>query len=208
MTEEKDINPEQSLAIIQQMMDSARAKFEENGLTYLVWGTLSALAGVAHFLLLRSQQYHLIFLPYLCLMLAGNAFTVWYYRSKPIKRTKYNPISILIRRLWLIIALNANILGFFLFPVLHNNVTPVILVLLSIGVGVSGLAVRSLLLVWAGASINVIGIVSFFVPPDYQPLMLSLAATTAMLIPGMILYWRSVRTPNLTIHDRTGANSI
>ncbi len=193
MTEEKNFTPEQSLAIIQQMMDSARTRFEDNGLMYLVWGSLSTMAGLGHFLLSERGLFPLIPIPYLALWILGTAFNVFYYRNKAGQRGQSNPIGALVRRAWLMVSINVAVMGFFLFSVLQESLTPVILIMLSIGVGVSGAAVRSRLLAGAGVAINLIGMAAFFVDLKYQPLMLSLAATAAMLIPGAVMYMRPIR---------------
>ncbi len=188
--EEKSISPEHSLQIITRMMDEARSRFEENGVTYLVWGTLSALAGLSHFWLNTIDRMELSGLPYLGLNLIGLPFTFWYYRRKGgAQNMANNQIGNLVKRVWQLVVCNVILLGFFFFDFLGSNLTPIILLLLSLGIFTSGIALRSKLLILAGLSVNLLGIAAFFVSLAYQPLMISLAATLAMIIPGTVLFY-------------------
>jgi hypothetical protein len=190
MMEEKSISPEHSLQIITRMMDEARSRFEENGVTYLVWGTLSALAGLAHFWLYQIERLELSAFPYLALNLIGLPFTYWYYRQKNQQlKMANNQIGNLVRRMWQLVVFNVVALGFFFYGNLGSNLTPIILLLLSLAICTSGFALRSKLLIGAGLSVNVLGIAAFFVSLAYQPLMISLAAVLAMIIPGAVLFY-------------------
>jgi hypothetical protein len=188
--EEKSISPEHSLQIITRMMDEARSRFEENGITYLVWGTLSALAGLAHFWLHQIDRAELSAFPYLALNVIGLPFTFWYYRRKEKSRVAANnQIGNLVMRLWQLVVCNVIVLGFFFFSILGNNLIPLILLLLSLAICISGFALRSQLLIGAGLVVNVLGIAAFFVSLAYQPLLTSLAAVVAMIIPGSVLFY-------------------
>jgi hypothetical protein len=190
MGEEKIFTPEQSLAVIQRMMDHARSRFEENGMQYLVWGGLNTFAGIGHYLLGQAGLYALIFIPYLVLVVVGMTYNIVSRRRGTKASPGNNPIGKLISSLWVVLVVNINVMGFFMFGALGSNLTPVIMLLLGIGVCISGLAVRSKMLMWAGILVNAIGMITFYVDLDYQPLMLSLAAFSAMVIPGAILYFR------------------
>lgn len=51
--EEKNISPEQSLQIIEQMLADTRNRFYNNGFTFLFWGVLIMLACLAQYIMIR-----------------------------------------------------------------------------------------------------------------------------------------------------------
>lgn len=52
--EEKNISPEQSLRIIEQMLADTRNRFYNNGFTFLFWGVLIMLACLAQYIMIKA----------------------------------------------------------------------------------------------------------------------------------------------------------
>jgi hypothetical protein len=57
---EEQFSPQQSLAVIQSMIETAKNQFSENGHLYLLWGWLVFFCSIAQFFLLTvfHSQYH------------------------------------------------------------------------------------------------------------------------------------------------------
>lgn len=179
------LTPEKSFDIITQVINEARNKFEENGFIYMFWGALSAIASISQFILLKNDYYDINWYPYL-LMPLGAIYTVYYF-SKKKNKYKSNQISKIISLSWAVISLNTMILGFLFSPVLKQHLIPVILILLSVGIVLSGVSVKSKLLLFSGIFINVTAFVSLKIDWMYQPLLMGIVSIVAILIPGIIL---------------------
>ncbi|MEL6926773.1 MAG: hypothetical protein AAFO94_22220, partial [Bacteroidota bacterium] len=98
-----------------------------------------------------------------------------------------NQIAKINSALWLTCSLNILILGFGLANVLTIHLTPVILILLSIALTISGVMIRSSVLRFSGIFTNVAGVVCFYIDWFYHPLATAMVGIIAVLIPGLIL---------------------
>ncbi len=189
------LTPEQSLALITQVINQARGRFEENGFIYVFWGTLIALASFGQFWLLRTGHYNIHWYPYL-LMPLGAVYSSVYYAGKNRNRTQ-NPIGKILSVLWIALATNMIVLGFAFAGSLKENLIPVILILLSVGILASGATLRSKILLFAGMIIGIAAFVAFYVSRLYQPLLMGTVSVVAILIPGIILMMRHEREENV-----------
>lgn len=187
--ESKKLSPQESLQLIGQVIEEAKTRFKENGFIYVFWGLFISLIALSQFILLYNEFYAINWYPYLAVPF-GMVFTVVYYRKKTKKRTT-NQISNIIASAWMVLAINKMVLGFFFAPILGENLSPVILILLAIGILVSGIALKSNILVLSSFLINIAGILCFYVDWLYQPLVLSAASFVAVMLPGVYLFIQS-----------------
>lgn len=180
------MTPQQSLALISDVIQEARERHEENGTIYLYWGLIVAAAAGAQFVLVQVGSANLSFVPWLLIPIAGIASYGLFHR-KQTTRPK-NLVGILIRNLWLTTGINMMVVGFFLWNVLGGSQIPVILILLGISLSLSGAALRANVLFWSGLGANAAGIAGFWLPYEYQPLLLMLVNLLAVALPGAMLY--------------------
>ena len=186
------MTPNQSLELITQMIKEARSKFEEDGFVYMLWGILLFLAAGAQYVLLLNEQYSYNYYPYFFLPLGG-IFTSIYYRRRGSTGPKGNPISRVISTMWIFLGANMFILGFLFAPALRDSLIPILLILQGIGIAISGISIKSQLVITAGIIANIAGFIAFFVDWSEQPLLLSLASLAVLFIPGVILKIRYQR---------------
>ncbi|MCK5823755.1 MAG: hypothetical protein KAG95_07110 [Bacteroidales bacterium] len=180
----ENLTPEKSLELITQVINEAKTKFEENGFIYVFWGALVSIASISQFVLLKNEYYNINYYPYF-LMPIGAIYT-WYYFSKK-KKSKKNQISRIVSIAWVILSLNMMILGFFFGPMLKENLIPVILILLSVGTMISGVTIKSKLILFSGIIINISALICFNLEWIYQPLAMGILSVITFLIPGVIL---------------------
>src|SRR5690349_23225308 len=57
MQSEQDFSGEESLAIIQSMINKVRNRFSENGHLYLLWGWVVLVCSIAQFILIHFVHY-------------------------------------------------------------------------------------------------------------------------------------------------------
>jgi hypothetical protein len=110
----------------------------------------------------------------------------WVYYSKKAP-SKTNPLGRSLGFLWAIIGINILILGFFFGSFLTTSLIPIILILLGIGIFVSGGIIRVGLLIFSGIILNISGLVCFYLDSQDHPLIMGIAAILAILIPGLLL---------------------
>ncbi|PIF00184.1 MAG: hypothetical protein CR994_06880 [Maribacter sp.] len=189
------LSPEQSLGLITQVITQARNKFEENGFIYMFWGILIAIASIGQFILLKNEYYNIHWYPYL-LMPIGSIYSYFYF-SKRKSRNKQNQISKIVTYTWIFLSLNMMALGFILASILKENLTPIILILLSIGTIISGITMKSRLLFFSGILINLSAFLCFRVEWTYHPLLMGIVSIVAILIPGALLMAQHKKRENV-----------
>ncbi len=182
--ETDNLSPEKSFELITQVINEARNKFEENGFIYMFWGALIAIASLSQFVLLKNEYYSIHFYPYF-LMPLGGIFTGYYFSKK--KKSNHNQISKMVSTVWIVLSINMMILGFVFATVLKESLIPVILILQGVGMVISGGAVKSKLLMYAGIAVNISGFVCFSLDWIYHPLLAGCVALFAIMVPGIIL---------------------
>ncbi len=181
--ETDNLSPEKSFELITQVINEARNKFEENGFIYTFWGALIAIATLSQFVLLKNEYYSINYYPYF-LMPLGGIFTGYYFSKKKINES--NLISKIVSIAWIVLSLNMMILGFVFANVLKESLIPVILILQGVGMVISGGAVKSKLLMYAGIVVNISGMICFNLDWLYHPLLAGLIALFAIMLPGII----------------------
>jgi hypothetical protein len=189
------LSPEKSLELITQVITQARNKFEENGFIYMFWGTLIAIASIGQFILLKNEYYDINWYPYL-LMPIGAIYSGFYF-SKKKGNSKRNQISRIVSYTWIILSLNIMTLGFLFAPVLKENLIPIILILISMGIIISGISIKSKLLLFSGLFINFSAFVCFYLEWVYHPLLMGIVSIVAVLIPGISLMVQHKRKENV-----------
>ena len=167
------------------MITQAKNKFEENGFIYMFWGALITIASIGQFILLKKEHYDINWYPYL-LMPIG-ALYAGYYFSKKKRKSNHNQISKIISATWIILSLNIMILGFIFSPTLKENLIPILLILLSVGVMTSGIAIKSKMLLFSGLFINLSAFVCYNLDWIYHPLLIGIVSLVAVFTPGMLL---------------------
>jgi len=183
--ETNKLSPEKSFELITQVITQARNKFEENGFIYMFWGALIAITSISQFILLKNDYYDINWYPYL-LMPIGSIYTGFYF-SKRKRRRKQNLISKIVSALWIVLTFNLLILGALFGSYLKQNLIPIILILLAIGLIVSGTSMKSKLLLYSGILINISAFVCFYLDWIYHPLLMSIVSILAFFIPGILL---------------------
>ena len=182
--ETPNLSPEKSLEIITQVINEARTKLEENGFIYVFWGILTAIASISQFILLKNEYYDINYYPYF-LMPLGGIYTGYYFYRKG--KNKPNQIGKIVGVAWVTISLNIMILAFAFSYILREHLTPIILILLGIGLFISGGAIKSRLIIVSGILINISGYICFYLKWINHSLLMCIVSIIAILIPGIIL---------------------
>lgn len=183
--EPKTLSPKESLELIKGVILEAKQRQEANGVIYIYWGLIIALAGIAHYILQEIGAYGLIFVPYLFLPVAVivSFFIFPYYK----KENQKNLIGRIIGGIWLFAGINMMVLGFALAMKLGSHLTPFIMILEGLAIGGTGLAASSRTLIIAGILANAVGLAAFWIPVEFHPLLMSGVNIFALALPGIFL---------------------
>jgi hypothetical protein len=175
---------DQQMAIITEMIATARQEFNHNGFIYLLWGWLVFIASLSqYFLLHANSQYN--GLPWLLMPLGALVQIVTAFAGKKNNHVKTH-VGRIIGYAW-------GAFGISLFIVLSMsnkleiNTMPLVMVLYAIGIFISGGALRVRVMIWGAVACWAIAAISFFADYPQQLLLLAAAVLIAYIIPGYVL---------------------
>ena len=184
METQEELTPKESLDMIREIISESRSRLEEDGFIYIFWGILIALASFGQYYLLTQGMYEVNYYPYFILPLGG-VYTYFYYSRKENRPTNHIGKSISV--LWIVLGLNMFALGFSYGMMLDTELVPVLLILLGIGIAVSGRLIQSTFLTGAGVVPNLLGLVCFFLPQMQHSLVMGIVAIVGVALPGFYL---------------------
>ena len=188
--EEQNINPEQSMQIIQSMINRAQNNVADNGFHFIFWGWVVFITSIIFYITLKMeiQNGWLVW----SLMPLGGIFTgiYSYYQHR-----KYNPdvqkkvrtyAEIYLGYLWIAFGISIFTV-LFMMNKLGEATYPLVINLYAIGTFVSGGILRFKPLIIGGACSFAIAIFSFFTPFENQVLLIALSLLVSYIIPGHLL---------------------
>ncbi len=181
-------NEQESLQLIREMIDNAKARLEAGSFFYLLWGWLVLAATLIHFSLLYTRFAY----PYLVwpvIMVVGLAGTLYGIRKSKRKAKTKTYLAASIGFLWGGFSVMLFIL---LFSAMKGDIhwavfNILIIALYGLCVFVSGGIIRFKPLIWGGIASWVIAVGSLFIAPQYTFLSIALSIVVSYLIPGYLL---------------------
>ena len=187
MPQEEELSHEKSLEIIHQMINRAKTNISDNGLGWLLWGSMIFLASVATYILIL-YEYDNLFMAWNIFGLIAVVLLVYSFTKKKTKRVSTYVDDVL---RWVdigftvclfIIILSINI------SVGPNNGFGYFLMLYGFLMIIQGGALRFKPLIM-GAVVNWIGAIGIFINSDFKYDMLITAAAVFIgyIIPGLLL---------------------
>jgi hypothetical protein len=184
--ENKELTPQESLKIINEMIESSKERFQENGYIYLFWGWLISICALAQFVLLQLEYYEINFYPYF-LAVPGAIYTFIHESKRHSKTSGSSFLDKFFTALWTVTGINLFIVGFGFSIIFNMSPVPYILILIAVAIIVSGAVINFKPLVIGGIICNLLVIFSLFVSSIYHPVLVVLALTAAYLVPGYIM---------------------
>lgn len=183
--EEKEITPEESLALIQSMMKKARKRYTDNSVFFLLWGWITLLASAAHFYLATYTDFEH---PYAGwgLTIVGAVLSI----VISIKHEKSSQVRNYADKMygWLWFSL-----GMAMFTIIFNgelidwNTVPFILLFAGVGTAVSGAMMNFKPLQFGALAFWILSFVAFRQPENHQMLLMAIAVAIGYLLPGYIM---------------------
>lgn len=197
MKEEKEMTSEESIRIIQQMIQSIQQEVRDNGFYFLLWGWLVFIASMWQFVAIQFNLSLPYWLGWMVLMPLGGIVTAIYGRKEEKERRVKTQFDEFLKYV-----IHAFLISLFLvllaMPVLGEYCYPMVMLVYAIWLYISGGALQFKAL-RVGAVINwLLAAACLFVKEiELQSLMLAAAVLLGYIIPGYMLkakYYRSIKT--------------
>ena len=189
MNEEK-FSPEQSLQVIQSMIEKAKNQYSENGHLYLLWGWVVLVCSIAQFVLLKIVEYEKHYLVWMVCWLAV-IYQFFYLRKQQRQQRVKTYADRMIGFIWFSFIILMMLVGFSLGYTTGEHYyklfSPVFLAMYGVPTFLSGISLQFRPLVIGGIGCWVLSVLAHFIPYEYQLLLLSAAMIIAWIIPGYML---------------------
>jgi hypothetical protein len=185
--QQKDFSPQDSLKVIQSMLEKTREDFSSDDIYFLIWGWITFIACTGQFVLKNIFNYPKHYLVW-WIVLVGVAFTL-YYSIKEEKTSRAKTyISESMKWLWIGMGITYFVLSMILSKTgWGNTVFPFYILLYGLGTFVSGCFIRFKPLVIGGICAWGLAIVCVFLDYDYQMLAAAAAILVSYIIPAYML---------------------
>src|SRR5690348_7975877 len=120
MQSEQDFSGEESLAIIQSMINKVRNRFSEDGHLYLLWGWVVLACSIAQFILMHYLHYEQGYYVWMACWLTF-IYQFIYLSKKHRKRTVRTYTDDIIKYVWIVFLVNIMLTGIISGALLHNE---------------------------------------------------------------------------------------
>lgn len=183
--QEELFNPQQSLQVIQNMIQQAQGRMQKNSFYFLLWGWAIALAYFGMYGIMKFTNYEH---PYIVWTISIPAWiiTLFYGRKQnkeAVVTTHLDKIN-----MWLWISFGLSILPVVIFmSEINFNLSPIILVLTAIPTFLTGIMLRFKPLLFGGINFWIAGFIAFMVDYETQYLVGGIAIVLGYLMPGYML---------------------
>jgi len=181
----KKLDEEKNLDLIAEMISRAKGNIQSEYIFFLIWGWVIALASFLHYSLIKFTNFERPELAW-SLIVIGVILSAWYgYKIGKRKRVKTYADRIY-GLIWLVFLINYFIVLFFMKDI-NYNVTPIILLMAGGSTFLSGIVIKFKPLIWGGIVLWISAIISFIVPGEMQLLIGGFSILIGYLIPGYML---------------------
>lgn len=193
-TEHFDEN--QSLRIIQEMIQLSKKRLRNDGILLLVWGYAASLPALINYfkeiLFLPNRVMHILKFADPVLPILALAFTLFYLYHQNKKATTYMGTSL--RYVWISLLGCMVLTNLILHNVTHEvNFTlqhPIFMVLTAFTIVVTGVILRYRLIILGGIVFGLLAYFASFLSLHDQFILDGIGWFVALAIPGHILYYK------------------
>lgn len=184
---EKEFNPQESLQLIQGMINKAQNRFAENGFLYLLWGWVVFFLALLQFCLIKFTNVQKPEMVWIATWLVV-IYQIFYIAKKAKTEKVKTYTDELIGYVWMVFGITMFITGFVLGK---NNewqsLYALIIGLYGMPTFLSGSVLQFPALKIGAVCCWILSIVASFIANEYMLIILALAVVTAWIIPGYLL---------------------
>jgi hypothetical protein len=185
---EENFTPQQSLMLIQTMIDKTKGNLSRNRFYFLLWGWYTFIAIITQFILkvvLHYERHYLVWLGVIPAVIG----TVIYTFKQNKRRTVRTYVGESMASLWTGVGVSFFVLSFIISSSKEGWMFsyPFFILLYGLGTFISGRILKFTPLVVGGVINWVLACLAGYVHYDYQMLLAAIAILTSYIIPGHLL---------------------
>jgi len=185
---EENFSPQQSLQLIQSMIDKTKGNIGRNRFHFLLWGWYVFLAILVQFILkvvLRYERHYLVWLG----VIPAVIITIIYSIRQRKRRGVRTYIGDSMSYLWTGVGISFFVLSFIISSSKEGWMFsyPFFILLYGLGTFISGKLLKFTPLVVGGIINWILACIAGYLHYDYQMLLAALAILTSYIIPGHLL---------------------
>lgn len=186
----KELNPQESLELIESMINRVKNRFSEDGFQYILWGWVVFGCAVMQFILLHFFKYerHYLAWNFIWIAVIIQTIYVWKRNKQKVVKTYTDEIIFFI---WLSFLIMSFIYSYLIGEIAGNDyyrhITPIMLASYGMPVFLSGIVLRFKPLIIGGIGCWILSPVSIYLNFEYRLLMPAVAMLIAWIIPGYML---------------------
>ena len=186
MTDEK-FTPQESLSLIQSMIDKTKQNMSDKSVYYLVWGWITFIACSAQLVLKHIYNYEKHYLVW-WLTIVGVVFSIWYSRKEQKTQKVKTYIGDSMKYLWIGMGIAYFVLSMILSKYGWDKIVfPFFIMLYGLGTFVSGSIIQFRPLIIGGIIAFALAIIAAYAEYDYQMLFAAAAILFSYIIPAYML---------------------
>lgn len=188
--EDSTMTSEQSLALIESMINKAKNQFRENGHLYLIWGWVVFFCSMVHYIFGIRMGHEKAGMVWMLTWVAIIYQVIYIVRlKKKVRVTTYT--DDILNAIWVVFAIAMVVVVLIIHRQLGNDFYKVldalILTIYGVPTFLSGVILRFNALKAGGICCWVLAILSTFFDPHQHLLFISMAMVIAWIIPGYLL---------------------
>ena len=184
-TTKENLTPQESLDLITMMINQAKGNVRDNSFYFLFWGWIIVIANLGVFSLRLAESPY----TYTVWLIVIPAWVITFVYAIRKARRVHRSVTHLDRinsTLWIGFGVFASIIPF-RGSFINYQINPVILMASGIATVTSGMILRFNPMRIGGIVLFVGGVVSFFVPREYQEVVAAFSVAAGHLVPGYLL---------------------
>jgi hypothetical protein len=187
-----NFSPQQSLQLIQSMIDKTKQDISDKSIYFLVWGWITFIALTGQFVLKHICNYEKHYLVW-WLTVVGIVFSIWYSNNEEKTRKVKTYVGDSIKYLWIGMGIAYFVLSIILSKSGWDNIVfPFYIMLYGLGTFISGSIIKFRPLVIGGIIAFGLAIGAAYIEYDYQMLFGATAILISYIIPAYMLRSRKL----------------
>lgn len=186
--QQQEFSPQDSLNLIESMINKARNRFSENGHLYLLWGWVIFLCSIANFI--SAYFFHsLETLKYVWILIVPTVIYQMIYLARKEKNEKVKTYADdIYNSVWIVFVIMGFVIGVILGKSGNSNLfNPLFLSLYGMPTFLSGVILQFSPLKIGALCCWALAITSIFIPLEFSFLLLAIAVIIAWIVPGYLL---------------------
>lgn len=185
---ENKLTHQESWNIMQDMISNTKKSLKDDGSYYLLWGWLSLIANLGHWIGIQLGKPELAPIVWPVLMISGGVYSAIKSSRESKNQSVKTHLGNIMAMVWMGFGLSMVIA--FVAVASQKNwllINPMVIMLYAWGTFISGAILKFKPLIYGGVFAWVLAGFSFFAPQDIQLIIGAVAIIVSYLIPGYIL---------------------